>query len=427
MNIDKFDSFLILEKDFDRSEAEGAVPKQWVKTPLGEALFKDAGQNQYNPEMRSDWSEKIVYELANRLSLPAARYELAQLGSDEGEIAGSISFKLSNYGGVREPVEAILEKSIENYNYGSDYSVSSVINILEKQNVRIPPNHSLPEGINNGADMFVGALMLDAYTCNIDRHSRNFDIITLSNEGIQYLSPIFDNGRSLGSFLQDDIKVNRSISDYAKSTQSSITVEGYKKNGLETFKEASLLRPQAAKIWLHQLSQISTQEIQKLIDRIPEDRITPISKNFAFDLLNHNQSQLLSLNLDYKQNTDINFQSASSTASASNTYSSQEITAPERNINDLYAEYEKNTKSKGLAQAKEIAKFALVAGIKPEQAAQMLTENNSAYQELIARSGAKQAQKLIVQKARTEITISRSDRTSQQQSPETKPKRNNSR
>ena len=143
--------------------------------------------------------------------------------------------------------------------------------------------------------------------------------------------------------------------------------------------------------------------------------------------MSHNQSQLLGLNLDYQQNTDINFQSASSQASASNTSKPQEITARERNIDDLYAEYEKNTKSKGLAQTKEIAKKALVAGIKPEQVAQMLTENNSAYQELIARSGAKQAQKLIVQKARAEITISRSDRREQQQSPKSKPKRNNSR
>ena len=204
--MDKFDSFLIPEENFGQREIEGAVPKRWVQTLFGEALFKDAAQNQYNPEMRSDWSEKIVGELANRLSLPAARYELARIESLGGEIAGSISFKLSDYDGERKPVEASLENSIENYNYGSDYSVSNIMNILEKQNVQLPPNYSLPEGINNGADMFVGALMLDAYTGNIDRHSRNFDIITLRDEGIQYLSPIFDNGRSLGSFLQDDIE-----------------------------------------------------------------------------------------------------------------------------------------------------------------------------------------------------------------------------
>ena len=306
--MDKFVSILIPEGSFVSSEAEGAVPKLWVQTSQGRALFKDAAQNQYYPEMRSDWTEKIANELANRLSLPAARYELAQLENLESLIPGSVSMELSNYGGEREPLEAILQRAIENYNYGSDYNISSVINILEKQNVRLPPDYSLPEGINNGADMFVGALMLDAYICNIDRHSRNFDIIIDFNEGIQYLSPIFDNGRSLGSFLQDDIKVNRSISDYSKSAQSSITVAGYKKNGLQTFEEAAKLKPQAAKIWQDRLSQINTREIQKLFDQIPEERITPISRSFSTNLLSHNQSQLLNLNLNARRNVNINLQ-----------------------------------------------------------------------------------------------------------------------
>lgn len=310
--MDKFELFTVSQSLNDKREAEGAIPKLWVQTSEGRALFKDAAQNQYYPEMRSDWSEKIANELATCLDLPSARYELAQLESLEGLIPGSISIKLSDYGGEREPLETILERAIENYNYGSDYSVSLVINILEKQNVQLPPDYSLPEGINDGADMFVGALMLDACTCNIDRHSRNFDIITDPNEGIQYLSPIFDNGRSLGSFLQDDLKVNRSISDYSKSAQSSITVEGYKKNGLETFLEAAKLRPQAAKVWQNQLSQIRTQEIQELFARIPEDRITPVSRDFALNLLSHNQSQLLSLDLDYRQNVSINSQNVSS-------------------------------------------------------------------------------------------------------------------
>jgi len=295
--MEKFDVIFLSEETFARSEPEGAVSKLWVQTPEGTGLFKEACQNPYYQEVRNDWPEKIVSELSIRLSIPAARYELAQFESSEGGISGSISFELSDYGGKREPLEKFLEESIENYNYGSDYHVSSVMNFLEKQNVQLPTDYSLPKGIRDASDILVGALMLDALTSNIDRHSRNFDLITISDEGIRYLSPVFDNGRSLGSFLNDEVKENRSVSDYSMSAYSSITVEGYQKNGLEVFQEAAKFRPQAAKIWQQTLSKIAPQQINELFDRIPDGIITPTSKKFAIDLLNHNQKQLLDLEI----------------------------------------------------------------------------------------------------------------------------------
>ena len=47
----------------------------------------------------------------------------------------------------------------------------------------------------------------------------------------------------------------------------------------------------------------------------------------------------------------------------------------------------------------------------------MLTENSPAYQELVASSGAKQAQKLIVKKAQIELALSQEERSSPQQLP----------
>ena len=113
-----------------------------------------------------------------------------------------------------------------------------------------------------------------------------------------YLSPIFDNGRSLGANLQDEIKVDRSIPDFAMYPRSSITIKGEIKNNLEVFQEVAKFRPQAAAIWQNQLSQISQQEIQDLFSRIPDGIITPVSRDFATDLLAHNQSQILALDLE---------------------------------------------------------------------------------------------------------------------------------
>lgn len=298
--MDKFDIVSIPAETFilDK-QLDGAIPKGWIKTSHGEALFKIASSSSYYPEVRTDWSEKIVAELADRLQLPTARYELAQIESLDGAISGSISLALADGEGKRFSLEELLEGSIDNYDIGNDYEVSKVIGALEDSDIKLPPNYELPEGIEDGADMFVGALMLDAFTCNIDRHHKNFDFIYLE-DGTTYLSPVFDYGRSLGSFINDEVKENRSIQGYSESSKSSISVDGFQVNGLEVFAQAAKLRPQAAQIWLQELSKINPEQLRELFDRIPEEIITPVSKKFAVDLLNHNQSQLLSLNLEYK-------------------------------------------------------------------------------------------------------------------------------
>ena len=69
----------------------------------------------------------------------------------------------------------------------------------------------------------------------------------------------------------------------------------------------------------------------------------------------------------------------------------------------------KTSRTRGLSGAKEIAKKALSEKVKPEQVIKMLTDNNSAYQELIASSGAEKAQKMIVSKAEAELASPRND------------------
>ncbi len=86
-------------------------------------------------------------------------------------------------------------------------------------------------------------------------------------------------------------------------------------------------------------------------------------------------------------------------------------------INSLYLQYSQTVETTGLSKAKEIAKNALAEGIEPEQVTDMLTQNNAAYQELVARSGAAQARKIVVAKAEAELALSREERSSPQQLP----------
>ncbi|MEL6579120.1 MAG: hypothetical protein AAFQ14_05180 [Cyanobacteria bacterium J06621_12] len=86
-------------------------------------------------------------------------------------------------------------------------------------------------------------------------------------------------------------------------------------------------------------------------------------------------------------------------------------------ISDHYGNYAVNVTIRGLAGAKEIAKNALDDGVELKQVAQMLMDNNPAYQELVAKSSAAQAQKIIITKAQAELAVSKKGRSSETKSP----------
>ena len=81
---------------------------------------------------------------------------------------------------------------------------------------------------------------------------------------------------------------------------------------------------------------------------------------------------------------------------------------PEKSLNELvetYERYSSDSQKKGLAKAKEIAKNALADGVEREKIIEMLTQNNSAYQDLLAIAGKKITEKIIIQKAEVESKL----------------------
>ena len=53
--------------------------------------------------------------------------------------------------------------------------------------------------------------------------------------------------------------------------------------------------PTAATYWLSQLAKISEVDFRRIIDRIPQSRMTPIAKEFTIALLLTNKDRLLSV------------------------------------------------------------------------------------------------------------------------------------
>lgn len=55
------------------------------------------------------------------------------------------------------------------------------------------------------------------------------------------------------------------------------------------------VHPQAARAWLRQFSGISSEWIENLLARVPEDRMSPTAKKFAAAILAFNKDRLLAL------------------------------------------------------------------------------------------------------------------------------------
>lgn len=78
---------------------------------------------------------------------------------------------------------------------------------------------------------------------------------------------------------------------------------------------------------------------------------------------------------------------------------------PESPIANSYERYCKNSSQKGLARAVDIAKNALIDGVKREAIVEMLTLNDTAYRDLSAIAGKETAEKIILQQAETKVKL----------------------
>jgi hypothetical protein len=282
-------------------EQSGVQDKAWLEHPeLGNVLFK-ASSIEEAPEIQTDWTEKVAYELAKLLDLPATRYELAQATVDEeyDPIRGSfsISFKLEN----SEPRsgEEFLGDFYADYadRYPSTYAVDRVLNALEQQRVTVPSGFNLPTDIDNGAKVFVGYIMLDNLIGNCDRHDQNFEIQVLP-DGTQELAPTFDQGQAMGATISDKQRQTFTTQDYHEYLEGSFYEGNDNILTPRAFEIAANLYPEAARVWQDRLARIDPLQINEIFDRLPPDRISPTAMKFAKQIIKDGREQILGLDLE---------------------------------------------------------------------------------------------------------------------------------
>ena len=287
------DPALILDEQVE----DGMLRKDWYLHPqLGKCLFKEAAPTlAIISDARTDWTEKVVNEIANLLGLPVARYELATgyFGRSTKLVAGVVSINCIPDNAQVLTGEEFLTQVLDcNLDDPQQYTIENVLRALDLADVKPPSNwqQQIP-AIDTGAKLFVGYMMLDCLVNNSDRHDHNWGVMAVGDN--LELIPSFDHGLSLGSTDEDEDKPNLSLADYVNRYSQSCFQSGYNKlPTLTVFERSKRLYPAAA-IWQERLKQVTPTQIQEIFNRIPDGRITPIAAKFAIDLLAYNRERIL--------------------------------------------------------------------------------------------------------------------------------------
>ena len=299
-------AYAIVEVDPGRAEATeplGTKPKYWyVDDSGGRRLFKieDRGTGE-------DWAEKVACELARLLRLPHVEYDLAiEVGTGRrGVVCSNFSppprsLVLGN--------QLLLDRDPSYPRDGTRYrvrphtigAVSDVISALSLP--QSPWGDRLPDGICTALDVFVGYVMLDAYTANQDRHHENWGATI--DRGVTSLAPSFDHGAALARNLNDSERERRlktrdkrqTVPAFARRASSAFYSDLARSRPLTTvsaFLAFSERGPEAAQVWLDQLSGISEAAVDEVLGSIPGDRMSEVCKQFAKALLTENWQRLL--------------------------------------------------------------------------------------------------------------------------------------
>lgn len=178
------------------------------------------------------------------------------------------------------------------------------------------PPHCLDEilGITNGVACLTGYLLFDALVSNSDRHHENWALVfrfssetrTIETAAGVELAPTFDHASSLGRELSD-IQRNEMMADdtkmkrYMNNCPSRIY---WSNTDTKPLHPMNLIRciakemPDEINTWFDISARITNRDIDILLDSIPPEWMTSITRQFVSNLICTNRDTLKEIRKD---------------------------------------------------------------------------------------------------------------------------------
>jgi hypothetical protein len=298
----------------DRSRAQqveplGSKPKFWFREGQQRLLFKaeDRGTGE-------DWAEVVACNLCQLLGLPHVEYELAAEVDDQTLLRpGVVCANMSPPPRTLVLGNQLLLALDPQYPHSQrfkvkQHTVDAVCDVLAL--LKAPEAEWMsasPLGIATALDVFVGYVLLDAWIANQDRHHENWGAIWGGVDGAALsLAPSFDHGAGLARNLQDTEREerlmtkdkNRGVPAFAAKGRSAFYETADAQRALllrDAFKTFATRSHPAASIWLDRLRAITSDAVSGILNEVPEDRMSPICRQFTLELLEENRQRLLEM------------------------------------------------------------------------------------------------------------------------------------
>ena len=274
-----------------RSDVEqlGSKPKFWFKHHGENWLFKEAREN-----TGEDWAEKVASEIARMLGLPTHHTELAVW---EGKRGCAVRSFITSNQSVLVHGNELLGGLITGYDKDkergqSDHTFDNIVTVLEKL---FPTDKAR----RTAAVRMVGYLVFDALVGNTDRHHQNWGVLLERRVQpgqkailVMQLAPTFDHASSLGRELTDETRKRHmeenTVERYIRKGRGGIFEHQHAKHGMSPIALADMLAhryPELFKPWHLRVGQLGEVDLDLLMQRVPEGRMSITARAFALAFL----------------------------------------------------------------------------------------------------------------------------------------------
>ncbi|MCT7292953.1 hypothetical protein NVV99_18640 [Rhodococcus sp. PAE-6] len=221
-----------------------------------------------------DWAEKISYELAKLIRVPAAETELATVirSTDRRRVWGSMSRDMRPAGWSWAPGAQLLAEVDPEFDEHScaGHTPEAVRDVL----AGVAGPYQTEYATWSAFDVFAGYLLLDAWIGNTDRHAHNWGVVQDPLSGDIYLGPSFDHGTSLASGETEARRSERVSNDgidaWCGRGRTKRFYAGNPIGLVELAKQAlSLARDSARRHWIAQIREVDLGLCNDAISAVP--------------------------------------------------------------------------------------------------------------------------------------------------------------
>jgi hypothetical protein len=277
-------------------EGMGSKEKFWYRAKDGEPewLFKFP-----QPNTGQHWAEKIAAEVAACMDVLHGVVELAVFQGTRGSATESFA----RDGRELFHGNQILAGKVHGYDPATkfrqcDHTLTNIFLGLER-------TFTKPEGAHRAKVLLAEYLVLDAVIGNTDRHHENWGIMRkqVGNRWQGLVAPTFDHASSLGRELLDEgegksrrqILRQHRIGNYAEKAPGAIYWDKQDKRGLsplELVRRGAALHPDLFKPGIVKLAKLERALLEKIVERVPTDWMSPLAREFAVALMCYNLEAL---------------------------------------------------------------------------------------------------------------------------------------